>query len=61
MTYVEVETVATECGISKGRVRQLISAGTLKAKKEYGRWLITRAELDRFRALTRIVGRPKNG
>ena len=55
MTTAEV---AEELGVTEVRVRQLCQERRLG--QEFGdRWLITREELEQFKRIPRITGRPK--
>jgi excisionase family DNA binding protein len=52
-----VQDAAAELGISEQRVRQLCAAGRL-GRKVGNFWIITREELDAFKALDRPHHRP---
>ena len=50
---------AAELGVTAVRVRQLCQEGRLG--EEFGdRWVITREEIERFKQIPRINGRPKS-
>ena len=56
-----VTDAAKRLRISRTRVKQLIAAGRLRAKRDaWGYWSIDAAELRRFARIKRRNGRPKN-
>jgi len=58
MDILSPEQAAQELGITAGTVRQYCDQGRLGRK--WGRvWLITREELDQFKAKRRPAGRPR--
>lgn len=52
-----VREAALRLGISSVRVRQLCGEGRL-GKRLGGRWIIQESELEQFRKLPRLPGRP---
>ncbi len=55
MSYVSVSDAASELAVSQARVRRMISAGQLRARKLGGRWLVDAGSLARPRP---VSGRP---
>lgn len=55
MSWVSVSDAASELAVSQARVRQMISAGQLRARKLGGRWLVDAGALARPRP---VAGRP---
>jgi excisionase family DNA binding protein len=50
---------ATELGIQPGSVKKLCQRGILKAERIGRDWLISRDEIERYKAERKPVGRPK--
>ena len=59
MEILGVTAAAAELGVKPNRVRELIRLGKLPAQQLGREWAITRADLDKFKARIRPVGRPK--
>jgi excisionase family DNA binding protein len=58
--WVSTARAAALLGVSKGRVRQLLSSGQLPGRKIGRDWLIRSGDLRRFEALPRgSPGRPR--
>jgi excisionase family DNA binding protein len=59
MELLSVPQVATELGVTEGRVRQLLYSGKLAGKQIGWQWVITRTNLDEYKKIRRSPGRPK--
>ena len=60
-TYFRVTEAANQIGLSRQRVWLYIRDGRLKAtENEFGLWLISQKEIDRFKATLKPSGRPKS-
>lgn len=55
---MSIDEAAKELNLSPKRVREHCRAGRLKAQKVGHSWIITRRNLEAFKALDRPVGRP---
>lgn len=60
-TYFNVDESARELGVHPGTVRKAISDKRLKSTRVYGRVVVSRAELERYRAETYPEGVAKRG
>ena len=56
--FLDIKQVAQELKLSRQRIQQLCAQGRLGTKVGI-QWVITREELDAFKAIPRPVGRPK--
>lgn len=57
--YVTVSEAAQECGVSPGRMRMYIIEGRIHATALNPRMkVIARDELERFKAIPRLTGKP---
>lgn len=58
MTDITVANAAARLGLSPARVRALIAAGDLPARKLGGRWVLDPVDIDAADAKVRVSGRP---
>jgi excisionase family DNA binding protein len=58
MELIGVTEAAEELGLSQNRVRQLIKGGKIPAQKIGNLWIVTRPDLEEFKAKPRKPGRP---
>ena len=58
MRLLGVGDAATELGVSRRRVRQMLSRGTLAGQRVGRTWVVDRADLELFRYQRRPAGRP---
>ena len=56
--WLTVGEVASELGVTAGRVRQVIVEKRILGKKFGGAWAINSAEVERFKSLERSPGNP---
>lgn len=57
--YIGVSQAAAIIGVSPGRVRALVRTNRIKAEGIEGRYLIHREEVNRFKSIPRLPGKPK--
>ena len=56
---IGVGEAAEIIGLDRARIKRLLAARRLRGKKVAGRWLIRRADAEKFRDIDRPPGRPK--
>jgi len=56
---MDVRAAAALLSVTGGRVRQLAGSGRLEGQKLSGRWVFRRSNVERFAAIPRPTGRPK--
>lgn len=57
--FVGVTTAAQIVGVTPSRIRVLVRGNRIKAEEIDGRYLIQREEIDRFKRIPRLPGKPR--
>ena len=57
--YLSVGTVARRLGLSRARIHVFRRDGRIRSEFIAGRWLTRESEIERFKSIDRITGRPK--